>query len=94
MNEYRLARFYGSRCIVTDFCLDVHMSSNFISNRYSCYSFSQILTKIATFVPWANTENAVEVIFEILLKKFLANFSNFELRLSLWNSLNDLMSQN
>ena len=59
-----------------DVCLLV--SLNFFSNRYSSDSFCPIFVKLGTRDQCASAEQTVEQIFEILILKFLANFSTFK----------------
>jgi len=77
--------------------------------RYECLSVVKLCsnrycTPLAVFLwfSWnlaqsmclcANVQKTVEI-SKVLLYKFLANFSNFTLGFSLWNSLNNSVSQN
>jgi len=74
---------------IGEWCLDGWMCRQTVSNCYSSYSFCPLLVKLHTccvcrYAHFCGTD----------FRNFAANFSNLTLGLSLWNSLNNLVSQN
>jgi len=81
----------------TDVGMNVCLSSNFL--QIATVLLLQFFSDShETWHTWsvclcANVQKTDEI-SKVLLYKFLANFSNFTLGFSLWNSLNNSVSQN